>query len=348
MAKSTLKNRYRAGLNSLWAWAASVDTSLNKNPPDFYSESKLNPGKQKRDALDKAELVKLCGLPLFQGCARPPLIWTEGTYFCQNFFYWSILITLFGGLRPGEIAQLRCRDILDLYHKPHFRFARFSDSDDDGDDDRDRPGANQGKSPSAFRWIPVHPLLIRLGIVDRRDALIDRYMSSKSGRNTLSKEEKAAILFEAGDQWLFPEWKVYINANGRIMWSHSVTKAWGHVAEKFGIDRKGVSYYSARHSFKGFIDDLEGLSERSSLVLTGHSTEMTVHDQYGPKKISEKQSDLVISLDNETIKEMTKVLLVAKEKSERKELIIFEAWRLDARANDEAFQAAMKRKSEHF
>ena len=343
-SKSTLENRYGAGLRAIWTWASGLDGTLGKDPPDFSAITKANPGKQKRDAFSTEEIARLFSMPLFQGCQRPPRVWQAGEFFCQNFFYWSVLITLLGGLRPGETSQLRCRDIVELYGKPHFRFARFSEGDDGDDDHEDRPGANQGKSPAAYRWVPIHPLLIRLGIIDRRDGIMDAVATSVARTGRSQGESMEA----AGNQWLFPDWKVYVKRSGAVLWSHTVTKAWSHLKETHGFDRKGISFYSARHAFKGFIDDLNGLSDRSRRMIMGHSAASDVHGQYGPKKITERQTEITLELDNATIAMMTQVLVAAKERAERKELRVLETWRDDVRMSDRAFQAVMASRRQQY
>ena len=49
----------------------------------------------------------------------------------------------------------------------------------------------------------------------------------------------------------------------------AVSKARQYVKVKFKLQRKGFALHSARHTFKGFIDDLRGLSERSRRVVMG-------------------------------------------------------------------------------
>jgi integrase len=349
VSKGTLKNRYRVGLRTFFLWAIAHKFAYGP-APDFTFTTPQNPGKRVRDAFTSEEMVRLCSMPLFTGCAGKTRVWQEGLYFFQSFFYWSVLISLMSGMRPGEVSQLRCCDVLELYDEPHFRFARFSGSDDNEDDDLDRPGANQGKTPNAFRWVPIHPLLVRLGILERRDALINAYVTqAKRTADNLSAEERnAQILFEAGQQWLFPDWKVYVKKTDQILWSQSVSKAWGHLKETYGFDRKGVTLYSARHTFKGHIDDLRGLSERSRRVLTGHSTEGDVPGQYGPKKITEEQMKVALALDNDAIKQITVLLVAAKERAERGELKTIDAWQSDERGNDEKFQTAMRRRATQY
>ena len=278
--------------------------------------------------------LKFLSTPLFTGCAGISRVWNVGGYFCQTYFYWAVLIQLLCGLRPAEISQLRCADIAALYGEWHFRFAKRSlaegDDDEDHEDEADTMlGGNDAKTKNAFRWVPIHPLLDKLGIIARRDAIVADYVSRKAleagGQGRLSKAQRAAIEDEGLQQWLFPEWKVYILPTGQIRWSQAVSKAWQYVKVKFKLQRKGLALYSARHTFKGFIDDLRGLSERSRRVVMGHATATDTSGGYGPKSITEEQAEVILGLSNSTIERMTTLLLSTKERADHGELKIIEA-----------------------
>jgi integrase len=356
VSTSTLRKRYRSGLNTFWAFLIT-NLYVAAPAPDFSSKSKSNPPAIERDAFEPEELLKFLSVPLFTGCAGIGRVWIVGEYFCQTYFYWTVLIQLLCGLRPGEISQLRCADIALLYGEWHFRFAKRSLAE--GDDDQEsegeadtEPGGNDAKTKNAFRWVPIHPLLGKLGIIARRDAIVTDYMEQKfsevGGKNSLSKTRRDAIEDEAYQRWLFPEWKVYILPSGQVRWSQAVSKAWQYAKVKFKMKRKGLTLYSARHSFKGFIDDLKSLSERSRRIVMGHATVTDTSGGYGPKTITEEQAEVVLSLSNSTIERMAGLLLNAKEKSERGELKIIDAWRNDERSSDEKLQMVLTKRAEQY
>jgi hypothetical protein len=159
VSESTLRKRYRTGLNTFWKFL--IDNGYVSGPaPDFSSSSKKNPPAVERDAFHQDELLKFLSRPLFTGCASISRTWVAGRFFCQTFFYWAVLIQLLCGMRPGEISQLRCVDIGLLYEKWHFRFAKRSllDGGDEGADFTEdaadtAPGGNDAKTKNAFRWI---------------------------------------------------------------------------------------------------------------------------------------------------------------------------------------------------
>jgi integrase len=357
VSQSTLDKRYRTGLNVFWTFL--IDNSYVVGPaPDFSSKSKHNPPAVERDAFQEEELLRFLATPLFTGCNSISRIWIVGEFFCQTFFYWAVLIQLLCGLRPGEIAQFRCADIAELYNEWHFRFAKRSlvAGDNDENEERDEadtePGGNDAKTKNAYRWVPIHPLLCRLGLLTRRDAIVANFIAQKTleagGQDKLSIAALAGITEEAQRQWLFPDWKVYVMPTGEIRWSQAVSKSWQYAKDKFRMTRKGLALYSARHTFKGFIDDLRSLSERSRRIVMGHAAAVDTAGGYGPKVITEEQAAVILQLSNRTIDRMAEVLLRAKEKSERGELKVVDCWRNDERAGDKKLQIALARRAEEY
>lgn len=357
VSASTLRKRYRTGLNTFWKFL--IDNGYVPGPaPDFSSSSKKNPPAVERDAFHEDELLEFLSRPLFTGCASISRTWVVGRFFCQTYFYWAVLIQLLCGMRPGEISQLRCVDIGLLYGKWHFRFAKRSllaegDEDDGAEDAADTaPGGNDAKTKNAFRWIPVHPLLTELGLLQQRDAIVEHYLAQKfseaGGRDRLTAPQILRLTDEAKQQWLFPDWKVYVLPTGEIRWSQAASKTWQYVKSKFKMTRQGLALYSARHTFKGFIDDVKGLSDRSRRVVMGHAPAVDTPGGYGPKSITEEQADVILQLSNPTIDRMSVILLDAKRRAASGELKVVEAWRNDERTGDTKLQDALEERAKQY
>jgi integrase len=347
----TLADRYAPALVAFWDFA--VENCFAYGPvPNFNVKTRFNPPPAERDAFTTDEAIKLFSAPPFTGCHGVARGWSLGDKYVQGFFYWANLIELLCGMRPGEIAQLRCRDILELHGTPHFRFAPFSPEETERNRFDPQPGGARGKTVSAYRWIPIPWLITALGLADRRDAIVAAYVAVEikkaDGKDKVSPDHMALIEREAYEQWLFPDWPVYVKPNGEIKWSHHLTKAFSYGAEVLKIKRKGLTNYSARHFYKGSIDDVQGLSERSRKILFGHSTRDTVSNGYGPKQITEAQSQVAQQLSNRTIWRIALILLRAKRKAERGNLKVVETWRIDERSRDERFQAAMAKRAEQY
>lgn len=352
VSQTTLDGKYAPGLSAFWKFA--VEHWFAYGPvPSFEFGTKLNRPAAERDAYNEEEVLTFFGAPPFVGCKSIAHCWNSGDQYVQGYFFWANLIELLGGMRPSEIAQLRCRDILDFRGEPHFRYAPFAPEDTEKQRFDPQPGGTRGKTASAYRWIAIHRLLLKLGIVEHRDAIVDAFRKTKikeaGGAGKLSEEQLAAIEDEAYEQWLFPDWKVYVRPKTeQIMWSHVLTKACTYGLKKLKIHRPGLSNYSARHAFKGMIDDVQGLSERSRKVIFGHSTKTNVSDGYGPKMITEQQAKIVQQLTNRTIWRLAKILLRAKRKAERGELQMVEAWKADKRTRDERLQTVLAKRAEQY
>jgi integrase len=352
VSQTTLDGKYTPGLTAFWKFA--IEHSFAFGPvPSFEFGTKLNRPAAERDAYNEEEVLTFFGAPPFTGCKSIAHCWNAGPQYIQGYFFWANLIELLGGMRPSEIAQLRCRDILDFRGEPHFRYAPFAPEETEKQRFDPQPGGTRGKTKSAYRWIAIHRLLLKLGIIEHRDAIVSAYRQAKineaGGASKLSEEQLGAIEDAAYEQWLFPDWKVYIRPKTeQIMWSHVLTKACTYGLKKLKIHRPGLSNYSARHAFKGMIDDVQGLSERSRKVIFGHSTKTNVSDGYGPKVITEQQAKIVQQLTNRTIWRLAKLLLRAKRKAERGELQVVEAWRIDKRSLDERLRAVLAKRAEQY
>lgn len=352
ISQTTMDGKYAPGLSAFWKFA--IEHSFAYGPvPSFEFGTKLNRPAAERDAYNEEEVLTFFGAAPFTGCKSIAHCWNEGSQYIQGYFFWANLIELLAGMRPSEIAQLRCRDILEFRGEQHFHYAPFAPEETEKQRFDPQPGGTRGKTKSAYRWIAIHRLLPKLGIVEHRDAIVDAYCTARikeaGGAEKVSEEQLAVIKDKAYEQWLFPDWKVYVRPKTeQIMWSHVLTKACTYGLKKLKIHRPGLSNYSARHSFKGMIDDVQGLSERSRKVIFGHSTKTNVSDGYGPKVITEQQAKIVQQLTNRTIWRLAKLLLRAKRKAERGELQVVEAWRIDKRSTDERLQAVLAKRAEQY
>src|SRR5690606_4009886 len=87
------------------------------------------------------------------------------------------------------------------------------------------------KTGGSERIIPIHPLVLELGLMDRVRDLRKRGCSA-----------------------VFPEWQPYAKPNGELRWGQPLTKSWQYLKTKIGIQRANVAAYSARHTYAQFLD----------------------------------------------------------------------------------------------
>ena len=80
----------------------------------------------------------------------------------------------------------------------------------------------------------------------------------------------------------------------------------------------------------------------------GHAAAVDTPGRYGPKTITEEQAAVILQLSNRTIDRMAQILVDAKEKSERGELKVVNAWRNDERSVDTKLLAALEKRAEQY
>ena len=292
VTETTIKGRYRYGLYKFIDWA--IDEKLYPGPrPTFVCIDPQNLAALPRDAFEDAELLDLLRLPLFTGCAGPHRIWTPGRYFFQNHLYWAYLILILTGMRPGEVGQIQCVDIQTDGEFYYFDLRPFN--------------ARNGrvaiedlrnlKTNSAGRVIPIHPLLIELGLLDR-----------------------LLYLRKLGEERLFPEWEEYTRGDGTTRWSQPITKSWQYVKKILKVVRADLTLYSTRHLMADWLDN-SAIVQRTRNRILGHVND--VPGGYGRKgTINANQMAAISALEPEIVKQMREILVAAKNRAERAELIV--------------------------
>jgi integrase len=292
VTETTIKGRYRYGLYKFIDWA--IETKLYAGPrPTFVCIDPQNLAALPRDAFEDAELLELLRLPLFTGCAGPHRIWTPGRYFVQNHLYWAYLILILTGMRPGEVGQIKCVDIQTDGEYYYFDLRPF--------DARKGRVAIEDlrnlKTNGSGRVVPIHPLLIELGLLDR-----------------------LLYLMNAGEERMFPEWKEFARGDGTTRWSQPITKSWQYVKKVLKIVRADLTLYATRHLMADWLDN-STVAKRTRDRILGHVTD--VPGGYGRKgSINANQMAAISALEPEIVKQMREILVDAKDRAERAELIV--------------------------
>lgn len=192
----------------------------------------------RRKPFAEADLKKLFASPVFAEGARP----LGGA---RDAAYWFPLIGLLSGARLNEIAQLRPEDIR---QDPETGIWHF---------DIDTDGGRSIKTATSRRKVPVHPELVRLGLLKYREAMI----KGKPGKKP--------------DLW--PDLKAANPAYRAVAW----TKWFGrYLRTTADITDPGLVFHSFRHTFKRLCRDAL-IPEDLSDFLTGHAGNATVGRGYG-------------------------------------------------------------------
>ncbi|GAB4367173.1 MAG: hypothetical protein Kow00114_25610 [Kiloniellaceae bacterium] len=183
-----------------------------KNPfaDNRFSKRELRKTGKARRAMKDAELKELFETALFTGCHSEDRRSRRGNLVLKDSFYWLPLITVYTGARLEEICQLTVADIIEV---DDTWCIKISAEEDD----------QEVKTEAALRLIPLHPALLKLGLVDR-----------------------VLKLRAAGKRRLFPD----LTAGGRYgRYGYRLTKRWTHYRRQVGLYAPGKDFHTLRHSF---------------------------------------------------------------------------------------------------
>lgn len=155
--------------------------------------------------------------------------------------YWLPLLGRFTGARLEELCQLRTADFINLHGIECMRVDDCHES-------------QKLKNSSSRRTLPIHPELIRLGLLD--------YMNGKR---------------DQGSERLFPELD---SVRGKL--GHAPSKWFSRYRTKRGVNDPKKTFHSFRHTM---IDDLREAGVQDSLIkrIAGHEDSSVTFGIYGSR-----------------------------------------------------------------
>ena len=242
-------------LSTMFQWAIEEKRTwgIDTNPFKGFGQSGSS-GEHTRRPFTNEEIKTLLEHPSF-----------TKRVFNSSYSYWAIPLALFTGARLGELAQLDLKD-----------FVRIDEIDciDINDIAADNPSETATspkksiKTINAKRLVPLHPELIRLGIL--------RHVNK---------------LREQGQTHLFPE----LNRNRRDGRGQAVSNWFQRFRARVGITNKHeLVFHSFRHLFITKILDA-GVSPHMLAPIVGHEAELITGKVYWNKndaKIRKSTVDL--------------------------------------------------------
>ncbi len=249
-------NKYLTALSAFCRWLKHRG-EIAENPV----EGNLIPTDKTRTSVQpytNEQLNLIFRSPVYCGCLSSDRDHLPGSHQITDHRYWLPLMSLFSGARLGELCQLLLTDI----REEDGRWVMHITTEDDPD--------KRLKSKNAYRTVPLHACLVRLGLLERRERLK-----------------------EAGAKRLFPELK----PDARGFLSGRVSRWYGRYAVRVGVKHdKSVNFHSFRHSF---IDALRraGHYQAEFQPLIGHGNR-TVTDRYGrlPDGTIERRAQMIDSI----------------------------------------------------
>ncbi|WP_165504233.1 site-specific integrase [Rhizobium laguerreae] len=210
--------------------AAFFNWAINKgliaiNPASGMAPKNAKKGKRRAYDIDQMNSV-LASLPE----------WSEQGLLAGR--YWLYIIAIFSGMRLGEIVTLNVEDIVARYGS---HFFRLWETDERG-----------LKTENSERIIPIHPELVRLGLLQRvaklKEAGIERLLDDLPGDN----QDHISDLF---------------------------SKRFAYHLKTLKMHGNGLTFHSTRHTFRDALREA-GLPHDATQALGGWSPK-TVDERYG-------------------------------------------------------------------
>jgi len=298
LTEARLRNGYHNALSRFFDWLIGQKLYL-LDKPEFSRTSDENLVSIERDAFSTDEVRKIFSLPLFTGCESAKRMWVKGDCLVQNHLYWGYVMSFLTGVRPGELGQIELGDIEAVDGIYYLQLRGF----DPKKGRVARKDVKRFKTQASHRTIPLHPLILDLGLLDRIEDLRS-----------------------IGCPVLFPEWQPYPKPNGEMRWGQPLTKSFQYLKEKVGIDRFDVSLYSSRHWFADLIDNSD-IKDATRRRLMGHSGKADVASRYGRKRrLTNRDLGELTMITSSVIDEMARLLLNAKERADAGELTVLKPW----------------------
>lgn len=298
LTENRIKNHYHDALARFFRWAIKAGHYPHAQP-EFKTTSPENLLAIQRDAFNPEEVSKIFSQPLFTGCNGPGRIWVPGPYLMQSHIYWGYVISFLTGLRPGEIGQIELDDIQPDGPIYYLHLRAF----DPSKGRIARKDAKRFKTPSAQRVIPLHPLILDLGLLDRIDEL---------------REIECPVLF--------PEWEPYPKPDGEMRWGQPLTKSFQYLKKKAGLERFDTALYSARHWFAHLLDNTD-ITHAARVRVMGHASRSDMPGRYGSKnRLTTRDLAMIVGARMKEIDDVSNLLLTAKERAERGELSLLKPW----------------------
>lgn len=236
-------------LSSLLKWAVQHDL-IAKNPADRLvkpSRSKKKASKERLRFTD-ADLLQLFDFEWFKTGRGRRADSTGRHHSFKPFHYWMPLLAYYTGARCGELCQLHLSDIMQTADGLPFVVITTEMDAQVSEHPDESMGPKSLKNQDSEREVPLHPELVRLGLLD--------YVNR---------------LRAAGFRRLFPELKYWPKGDKR--YTADVIKKFSEqkLSLDLGPDADRKAFHSYRHTFGDSICRAQEEQFNNVQLLMGHS-----------------------------------------------------------------------------
>ncbi len=266
---------YLSKLSEFFRWAVTEDY-FSKNPAENISQRARGAKKRAqdgRDQFDQQDLNKIFSAEWFQhgGAKRNK---AGGLSSFRPYYYWLPLLGLHCGARLNEISQLYLDDIIEYDTGKFYIFINDATPNSAHTKSPIEAPDKSIKNPNSKRVIPIHSMLIKLGLADYIHAL------KANGEIRLFPELK------------YDEVKGYGKAAGRWFNEHFLGK-------QLDFERNGMkTYHSFRHTLITTLID-KATPEYIISAIAGHERGETMSLKRYGKDDAERLQPYLDSLDFE-------------------------------------------------
>ncbi len=297
---TTLQLRYQKPLRIFFRWLKEHKL-YGGLAPKFNRTSEEMLAVMPRDKFNDDEILRFVGAPLFTGCDGHTRIWERGPYFYQCDHYWIFLILLLTGMLTGEPPQIALDDIVRVEEtlpggEPLVVYFFDMRPYDPAMGRTAIKNLKHLKRADYSRVVPIHPLLIDLGLLDR-----------------------VAQLRAAGETRLFPGWTPHRSKAGEVRWGKAISRAFAYARRRpdINLTRANLSLYGTRHLMADWLDSLKTPDRVRNRVLGHINKGDNAAGEYGGKGMfSSEQAGFVTALETPVITKMRGILMAAKKNAD--------------------------------
>lgn len=207
-------NKVLRFVGSFWRWA---EGNYDDAPKGLFAGLSLSMrrhrAREERNPFTLDDLQRIFRAPLFTGCRSLRFRSIPGNLVPRDSgLFWVPLLALYTGARSNEILQLYVSDVREVHGVLCLAI------NDDGED-------KSLKTKNAYRDIPIHRDLIRLGFLDHVE---------------LRRREESLRLF--------PD----MRKGSRGNYSNLFSKQFSRLLDEVGITTPKTAFHSLRHNFEDF------------------------------------------------------------------------------------------------
>jgi integrase len=145
-------NKYLSALGAFCQWLLANDFIQEDVMRGMYLN--IDKSEKKRFPYTAEQLTTIFSSPLFTGCVGEGREHEPGDLRIRDWRFWLPLIGLYSGARLGEIAQLLTADLRQIHGQWVFHITREGSV------------LKSTKTAGSERVVPVHPELIKLGLLE--------------------------------------------------------------------------------------------------------------------------------------------------------------------------------------